>query len=93
LNNLMRLAADNSASSQVRALASLKLDQLKTFFDSTIPPNENQQAQNQYAAALIERFQKNPDSFQFAEPPAPPPGAPIGTIKNLDLPETVQIIK
>jgi len=80
LNDLMALAANERASNQVRAIADLKLDALKTWIGSqrTIVANENQRAFLFYAAEQIKRFQDDPKKINFTRPDPPPDGQPIG---------------
>lgn len=96
LQHLMRLAADQNAPAQVRAVAFRKLFLLRLWLGTTDARrnlDEDKEAYLYYLRAAIERFQENPDSFQFSPPPSAPPGAPIGAGKIIDLPETLPIIK
>jgi len=81
LQNLIRLAVDQTAPVQVRAIATRKLEQLHIWITSAAMRNiENEKrAYLFYLQNLIEKFQTNPATFQFASPPATPPGAPIGS--------------
>jgi hypothetical protein len=80
LNQLIGLAADKNASPQVRALALLKLDELKNWLNSERKStgDENQKAHFLFGEKMIEQFQWNPESFVPPAPLAVPPGAPIG---------------
>jgi hypothetical protein len=81
LDHLMTLANDDHASAQVRAVASLKLDELKKWIATQTPSarDEATRAQLFFAASQIERFQKNPAELHLPTPAAPPDGDPIGS--------------
>lgn len=80
LFDLMSLAADESAAAQVRALASLKLDELKIWLGARAKStkDESRRAQMAFAISQVERFQKDPQQMNLTKPPEPPPGQPIG---------------
>ncbi|MFH1943333.1 MAG: zinc-dependent metalloprotease [bacterium] len=80
LTELMEVADYERTSPQVRAVAWLKIDELKDWLKKRVKSekDESQKAQLLYAASEIERFQSDPSGFQIVEPLAPPPGAPIG---------------
>ena len=80
LEYLMVLAADEQAASQTRAIASLKLDDLKNWMQTQLQssPDESRRAEFFYAFHEIEDFQKNPAAFRLTHPAAPPAGDPIG---------------
>ena len=77
---LMALAADQQASPQARAIASLKLDELKHALARVLGSAANR-AQAFYVAGQIERFQEDPTSVTVPRPSAIPPGMPIGDIE------------
>jgi Met-zincin/Domain of unknown function (DUF5117) len=81
LNELMTLAANERATNEVRAIAELKLDELKTW--ATTQANgmrdQNQRAFLLYAANQIRRFQDDPKKMNLTKPNDPPDGQPIGT--------------
>jgi hypothetical protein len=86
LFHLMSLAANEQATDEVRAIASLELHQLREWLTqqgnaATVPPAANfpQQAHYFYAAQQIEQFEKNPKQITVPPPPAPPDGPPIGS--------------
>jgi hypothetical protein len=87
LYDLMALAANEKALPQVRAIASLKLDQLKYWLTSTRPnirDNEDEQAHLSWGEAEIAQFQK--DLHISVPPPAEPPdGPPIGQDEDWEL--------
>jgi hypothetical protein len=80
LGDLMALAANERASNQVRAIATLKLEQLKVWLGNqrTLPADENQRAFLYYAAEQIKRFQDDPKKMNLTRPQDPPDGQPIG---------------
>jgi len=80
LSDLMALAANERASNQVRAIASWKLDQLKTWLtaQSRFPVDENQRAFLFYSIEQIKRFQDDPKKANVTPAQQPPDGQPIG---------------
>jgi Met-zincin/Domain of unknown function (DUF5117) len=78
LHDLMGLAA--SGSPEVRAVASLKIFQLKSRLSSGagMLKDDRQQAHFRFGASEIDRFQADPAKFALPEPATAPPGAPIG---------------
>ena len=80
LADLMSLAANERALNQVRAIASLKLDQLKRWLttQSRVRTDENRRAFLFYAIEQIKRFQDDPKKMHLTPPQAPPDGQPIG---------------
>ena len=83
LVDLMTLAANERASNQVRAIASWKLEQLKTWVaaQSRLAANENRRAFLYYSLDQIKRFQEDPKKMNLTPPQAPPDGQPIGTVE------------
>jgi hypothetical protein len=81
LNDLMALAAGERASNQVRAVAELKLDELRRWLltQSDLTRDENQRAYLIYATNQIKRFQDDPKKMNLTKPNDPPDGQPIGT--------------
>lgn len=89
LRHLTSLAISKTASSQVRAIAYAKIDELKEWIakqDKKTMANKNpgQHAHLLYAASQIELFQRDPDKFQISPPVSTPSGSPIGTIEIAD---------
>jgi hypothetical protein len=80
LYHLMALAANEEAATPVRALAWLKLDELKNWLDDRAKQAAGESAKAHYvfAIAQINRFQTNPKEMHFTAPVAPPAGPPIG---------------
>lgn len=81
LNELMALAANERASNEVRAIAELKLDELKNWSlnQETQMRDQNQRAFLIYTANQIKRFQDDPKKMNLTKPNEPPDGQPIGT--------------
>jgi hypothetical protein len=81
LIDLMSLASGERASNQVRAIAELKLEELKNWLNAqkTLTRDENQKAFLFYAANQIKRFQDDPKKMNLTRANDPPDGQPIGT--------------
>ncbi|MFL6387913.1 MAG: zinc-dependent metalloprotease [Terriglobales bacterium] len=81
LNHLMSLAADEHASSQVRAVALLKLDQLRKWLISqeNLLKDVPARAEFFFARNQIDHFEKNPAEVHVTAPATPPAGDPIGS--------------
>jgi hypothetical protein len=90
LGDLMALAANERASNQVRAIASWKLDQLKSWLTRSgalqrrTRLDENQRAFVYYTLEQIKRFQDDPRKMNLTPPQAPPDGQPIGMANGTD---------
>jgi len=84
LYDLMTLAADSNAATQARAIAALKLDELKTWLASRASHDESWRAAYFYAAQEIKQFQANPKQFDLTKPAIPPDGQPIGETSPWD---------
>ena len=76
----MALASGERASNQVRAIAELKLGQLKDWLapQRMLARDENQRAFLSYAGEQIKRFQGDPKKMNLTRPADPPDGQPIG---------------
>jgi hypothetical protein len=71
--------ATGAPNSQVRAIASLKLQKLAARLKATATTNESDEAQNTLLASDIKRFLERPGEIvRQAHAPDAPPGAPIG---------------
>jgi hypothetical protein len=82
LYHLISLAANKDATSQVRAIAFLKLDELKNWMienNEATEKDENQHAHYVFAIYQITQFQDNPGQNHFTLPIEPPAGSPIGS--------------
>jgi hypothetical protein len=80
LGDLMSLAANERASNQVRAIASWKVDQLKSYLmlQRRSTNDDNRRAFLYYTLDQIKRFQDDPKKLNLTQPQAPPDGQPIG---------------
>jgi Met-zincin/Domain of unknown function (DUF5117) len=81
LVDLMALASGERAQNEVRAIAEMKLDDLKNWaiIGQPIARDENEKAFLFYAAQQIKRFQDDPKKMNLTKPNEPPDGQPIGT--------------
>ncbi len=80
LVDLMSLASGERAQNQVRAVAELKLEELKGWLieERGIARDENQKAFLFYATNQIKRFQEDPKKMNLTRAADPPDGQPIG---------------
>ncbi len=78
LNRLIALIADKTSSSQSKAIANLKLQELKLWLGRSQDNDPGQKAHLSYCLSRIEQFEKNPGIFQLAPVVKIPNGAPIG---------------
>ena len=82
LNQLMTLAANDKAADEVRAMALLKLTELRAWAtrQATTATDPQQRAHLLYAAAQIRKFEQEPAQVLKPTPTLDaPPGAPIGS--------------
>jgi Met-zincin len=86
LYDLMGLAANARASDEVRAIASVKLHDLKDWLDSPAGGMQviRDQAHIWFAAKQIEQFEKDPKKMDLTAPAEPPDGPPIGADDDWD---------
>jgi hypothetical protein len=85
LYRLMQLAQDSQASEQARALAYLKLDELRNWLLSRSQADTAGSAHAVYAAAQIKRYEDDPKQITVDKPADPPDGSPIGATDGDDL--------
>ena len=79
LYDLLSLAVNEHATTQVRAVASQEAEELRGWLGANKPAGDPaQQAHLAYAAAQIEQFQKDPKKLELVAPAEPPDGPPIG---------------
>jgi hypothetical protein len=80
LMDLMALASGERASNQVRAIAELKLEELRRWLSlqPDLTRDESQKAFLFYAANQIKRFQEDPKKMNLTKANDPPDGQPIG---------------
>jgi len=85
LYDLMALAANERASDEVRATATLQLHTLKGWLDSASGTRSDfDKAHAFFASRQIEQFEKDPKRLDMAPPAEPPDGPPIGAIGDAD---------
>lgn len=80
LQSLMRLVQDDDASAQTRAIALLRLDDLRGWLDGKRKSLKDDGTKAAYllASVQIAEFVKNPKTASVPKPLAVPPGQPIG---------------
>jgi hypothetical protein len=80
LTNLIKLSMNTSSSTQARAIALLKVDQVKNWLAEKIKSttNESWKAHYAYELSMINSFRENPEKYQPENLLTAPPGAPIG---------------
>ena len=80
LYDLMALCANEHASDQVRAIAALKLEQLRDWLATNQSAAKDDEERAHFFAAVsqIVQFQKDPKQISVAPPAEPPDGPPIG---------------
>jgi hypothetical protein len=78
LFHLAALAANERASGQARAMASLKIEQLRRWMAAAPAGDESQRAHFHFALATIKKFQEDPKPLAALRPLEPPDGQPIG---------------
>ena len=74
--NMMSLGANENAATQVRAIALLKLEELKNWLRERLDTteDESQRAHFRFAILQIERFLQDPAEVTYTKPLEPPPG-------------------
>jgi Met-zincin/Domain of unknown function (DUF5117) len=79
LYDLLSLAMNDHATTQVRAVAWHEAEQLKGWLNANKSAGDaSQQAHLAYAAGQIEQFHKDPRKLELTAPAEPPDGPPIG---------------
>jgi len=76
--NLTKLSLHKNASAETRAIAFLKLDQLKTWLMAKATTDEEWKAHYNYVVKQINALQEDPDEYKTESLSPPPPGMPIG---------------
>lgn len=76
--NLAKLALSKNASAETRAIAFLKLDQIKSNLTSRVTTDEEWKAHYLYIAKQIAALQEKPDEYKTENLAPAPPGMPIG---------------
>jgi hypothetical protein len=82
LYDLMALATNDKASDDVRAIASLKLRELKEWLSGPQAPVISEKAHMFFASTRIEQFEKDPKRLDLTPPAEPPDGPPIGSLDD-----------
>ncbi|GHM99418.1 hypothetical protein WSM22_09080 [Cytophagales bacterium WSM2-2] len=77
-SNLAKLAVNKGASAEAKAIAFLKLDQLKNALQAKVTTDEEWKAHYNYVIKQISKLLDSPDDFKVENPLPPPPGMPIG---------------
>ena len=77
LYRLMTLAQSTAASEQARAIAYLKLEDLRKWLLTRQTIDTAERAHSVYAAQQIKRFEDNPKEITVTKPADPPDGSPI----------------
>lgn len=78
LNNLLKLAANEEASAQVRAIANMKINQFGSYMVPRTVDANAWQAHGTFVLEQIRRFKEKPETYKQQMAPTPPPGQPIG---------------
>jgi hypothetical protein len=79
LYDLLSLAMNDRATTQVRAVAWREAEQLQGWLNANKSAGDaSQQAHLAYAAGQIEQFHKDPKKLELSAPAEPPDGPPIG---------------
>jgi hypothetical protein len=80
LYDLVGLATNEQATTQVRAVAAFEADRLKAWLNAAkaSATDPAQKAHFAYAASQVEQFQKDPKKLNLTPPLEPPDGPPIG---------------
>src|SRR5258708_38858714 len=81
----MGLAGNEKAADEVRAIASLKVHELKEWLSGAqAGPAIADNAHLFFASKQIEQFEKDPKRLDLTPPAEPPDGPPIGAIGDVD---------
>ncbi|MGB6900807.1 MAG: zinc-dependent metalloprotease [Candidatus Acidiferrum sp.] len=86
LYDLMALSANDHASDEVRAIASLKLHELKDWLGTSAETSSvfPDKAHVFFATSQIALFEKDPKQIDLTPPVEPPDGPPIGSMGMMD---------
>lgn len=82
LSRLMWLSANENARTQVRAVATLQIENLRKWIAGQVAASSDssQKAHLQFALSQIQQFQLDPSKVKFTAPVEAPAGAPIGSL-------------
>lgn len=78
LQHLMKLAMNQDASEQVRAVSLYKIKELKDYLNKKTSGKEMQKAHIMHALSMIEQFMDDPNEWKNSIPKNMPDGSPIG---------------
>lgn len=80
LRHLIDLASDRGASSQVRAIANFKLEQLQEWMKERVTQlsSESNAASLLFGYRILQQYKKSEQVFELSQPVQAPPGSPIG---------------
>lgn len=82
LYNMIQLASDDDATTQVRAITTQELKDLQDTLEEKLSQTNEEQwkAAYSYGAKMIDDYLEHPERIKELTPPlAPPPGSPIGS--------------
>lgn len=86
LYNILRLAMNDDASAQVRAIADQKLQDLRRWLNEAAAGagSEQWRAAYHYGAGMIDDYNNRPERIEaMPSPLSPPPGSPIGSGEDI----------
>ncbi len=78
INHLLKLAAANESSEQVRGTALRKAQSIEFALNARKYTQESWLAYRASVIAKLSDFRQNPENYKPQQAPAPPPGQPIG---------------
>ncbi|MFK8006063.1 MAG: zinc-dependent metalloprotease [Saprospiraceae bacterium] len=78
LQHLMKLAMNQDASEQVRAVSLYKIKELKDYLNKKTSGKEMEKAHVMHALSMIEQFMDDPNEWKNSIPKGMPDGSPIG---------------
>lgn len=79
LTHLIQLASNEKASGQARAVATLRVNDVKQLLNSqTDLQDASEQAHQAFLLRQISQFENNPENLSLPDPLSPPDGSPIG---------------
>jgi len=78
LQHLMKLAMNQDASEQVRAVSFYKIKELKDYLDKKTAGKEMEKAHIIHALSMIDQFMDDPNEWKNSMPKNMPDGSPIG---------------
>ena len=87
LHEMLSLADDQTTSAEARAVVRLKLAGLREWATSVVAQDEETKAHLAMTAAQIKNFEERPGrEMKPTEPLTPPPGMPIGSSEDFEVP-------